>query len=277
MTPTSPAPSRRKTVLFVLWMAGLCAIWWLLSQTANGDLSYPPFGSWQEFTRWADRRDEAELTIVVIRIVAQGLVGYLLVLSLVGSMIRLAPGANSASVDRFTPGWLVRLLDTSLGLGLAATLGLATVTLPTGSPPFAASADEVIAVSPDPGVTSGAAEPLAAVPIDGDPVVMRPIGRLEPEAAAPAEPSPAAETALPTATPTDATFRGDRIWITEPGDHLWRIAAETLADDGGSEPSTAEIDRYWRALVAHNRARLLDAANPDFIVPGQEFELPPVH
>lgn len=276
MTSTSPAPSRRQTVLFVVWMAGLCTTWWLLSQTATSDLSSPPLGSWREFTGWADRRDEAELTIVAVRIVAQGLLGYLLVLSVVGSMLRLAPGANTASVDRFTPEWLVRLLDTSLGLGLAAALGFATVTLPSGSQPFATSAGEVIAVSPDPGVIDGAAEPLAAVRIDSDPMVMRPIDRLEAEPAAPAEPSPAVESALPPTALEDATVRGDRIWITEPGDHLWRIAAETLADEAGTEPSTAEIDRYWRDLVAHNRGRLLDTANPDFIVPGQEFELPPV-
>jgi len=273
MIPTSAAPSRRQTVLFVVWMAGLCTTWWLLSQTATGDLSSPPLGSWRELTRWADRRDEAELTIVVMRIVAQCLLGYLLALSIVGSMIRLAPGANTALVDRLTPGWLVRLLDTSLGLGLAAALGLATVTLPSGSQPLAASVDEIIAVSPDPGVNGGAAESLTAVPIDSEPMVMRPIGRLEPEPAAPVEPSPVVEGALSLA---NATVRGDRIWITEPGDHLWRIAAETLAEEGGSEPSAAEIDRYWRDLVAHNRSRLLDSANPDFIVPGQPFELPPI-
>jgi hypothetical protein len=276
MTRISPSPSRRQTALFFVWMAGLCTTWWLLSQTATGDLSTPPVASWREFTRWADRRDEAELTIVVVRIVAQGLLGYLLVLSIVGSILRLAPGANTTLVDRFTPAWLVRLLDTSLGLGLAAALGLATVTLSTDSQPFAPPAGEIIAVSPDPSVTVGAEEPLVAMPIDSDQMVMRPIDRLEAEPAAPAQTSPAVETLLAPTSLEDVTNRGDRIWLTEPGDHLWRIAAETLADETGAEPSTPEIDRYWRELVAHNRGRLLDAANPDFIVPGQEFELPPV-
>ncbi len=276
MRSTSPAPGRRHTVLFVAWMAALCATWWLLSRTATGDLSSPPVGSWHQFARWAERRDEAELTIVAIRILAQGLVAYLLLLSAVGSTIRLTPAAGTTLVDRVTPGWLVQLLDRSLGVGLAAAVGLATITVSTGSPPVAPTAFEVVAVSPDPGVTRGAAEPLAAVPVDSDPMVMRPVDSPVGGPTVPAYASVVEAAVMPPTSPRNAPTPGDRIWITEPGDHLWRIAAETLADEQGSEPSTTEIDRYWRDLVAHNRARLLDAANPDFIVPGQAFELPPV-
>jgi hypothetical protein len=257
-------------------MVALCAIWWLLSATATGDLSSPPIGSWSGLTLWADRRDEAEITVVVFRLVAQGLVAYLLVLSAVGSMIRLAPGASTAAIDRFTPAWLVRLLDSSLRVGLAAALGLAAVTVPVAPQPLTPIADELIAGSPDPGVTAGSAEPVEAVPIEGGPMVMRPtnsIATVSDPPAAPSSDSPpdAATIPLPVTPPPS-----DRIWITELGDHLWRIAEETLAGELARGPSTAEVDRYWRDLVDHNRDRLIDRGNPDLIVPGQEFELPPI-
>ena len=67
-----------------------------------------------------------------------------------------------------------------------------------------------------------------------------------------------------------------RTWTVRPGDHMWRIAEQTLTASNGQIPSDREIDKYWRRLVDANRGRLVDAANPDLIYVDQVFDLPPV-
>jgi nucleoid-associated protein YgaU len=59
-------------------------------------------------------------------------------------------------------------------------------------------------------------------------------------------------------------------WTIRPGDHLWRVAEETMGTDAPLE----RVERYWRTLVEHNRARLADPTNPDLVFAGQVFELP---
>jgi len=62
----------------------------------------------------------------------------------------------------------------------------------------------------------------------------------------------------------------------QPGEHLWVIAERTLARAWGRPPTDAEIEPYWRDLVAANRGVLADPANPDLVYPGQVFGLPAV-
>lgn len=57
------------------------------------------------------------------------------------------------------------------------------------------------------------------------------------------------------------------------GDNLWKIAAETLRDQGyDAEP--AAVVAYWRLLIETNREIL--NGNPDLIHPGTVLALPPV-
>lgn len=62
--------------------------------------------------------------------------------------------------------------------------------------------------------------------------------------------------------------------VVRPGDHLWGIAARTLAARLGRSPSDAEVVPYWQALIEANRDRLVSRDDPDLIVPGQVFHLP---
>jgi hypothetical protein len=63
----------------------------------------------------------------------------------------------------------------------------------------------------------------------------------------------------------------DATWIVERGDHLWRVAAETVADrDLGRSEET--IVTYWLALIELNRDVIGD--DPDLIHPGQVIRLP---
>jgi hypothetical protein len=64
--------------------------------------------------------------------------------------------------------------------------------------------------------------------------------------------------------------------VVRAGDSLWRIAAFGLRAAHGREPTDAEIDPYWRALVALNRPRLRDPGNADLIRPGDAIELPKI-
>jgi nucleoid-associated protein YgaU len=73
---------------------------------------------------------------------------------------------------------------------------------------------------------------------------------------------------VPTAAPPPAT------WTIAPGDHLWKVAAETLAHAWSRPPTDAEVLPYWVAVIARNRHALADPTNPDLVFPGQVIELP---
>jgi DNA-binding SARP family transcriptional activator/nucleoid-associated protein YgaU len=62
--------------------------------------------------------------------------------------------------------------------------------------------------------------------------------------------------------------------VVEPGDNLWNLAEEHLAADLGRDPSDEEVAPYWREAVAANTDRLVQAGNPDLIIPGQVLVLP---
>jgi nucleoid-associated protein YgaU len=59
-----------------------------------------------------------------------------------------------------------------------------------------------------------------------------------------------------------------------PGEHLWAIAEQVVTAHAGAAPTHDEVALYWRRLIAINRDRLADPANPDLVFPGQRFELP---
>ena len=59
-----------------------------------------------------------------------------------------------------------------------------------------------------------------------------------------------------------------------PDDNFWTLAATTLADAWGREPTTVEIRPYWTALIDHNRPALAPPGDPNLIFAGQQFEIP---
>lgn len=63
--------------------------------------------------------------------------------------------------------------------------------------------------------------------------------------------------------------------VVEPGDNLWDISEDRLADDLDREPTDPETAPYWRDVMAANHDRLVDPANPSLIHPGQVLVLPP--
>jgi hypothetical protein len=63
----------------------------------------------------------------------------------------------------------------------------------------------------------------------------------------------------------------DETWTVQRGDHLWRIADETVVDRGG-EATEANVAAYWRRLIEANPEAVGD--DPDLIHPGQVVRLP---
>ncbi len=63
--------------------------------------------------------------------------------------------------------------------------------------------------------------------------------------------------------------------VVEPGDNLWDISEDRLADDLDREPTDPETAPYWRDVMTANHDRLVDPANPGLIHPGQVLVLPP--
>jgi hypothetical protein len=80
---------------------------------------------------------------------------------------------------------------------------------------------------------------------------------------------------LPPASPTPLVAEPLR-WTIGAGDHLWRVAEESLTLAWGRRPTDLETDRYWRSLIAKNRAQLVDPRNPDLVFVGQVLDLPPI-
>ena len=69
----------------------------------------------------------------------------------------------------------------------------------------------------------------------------------------------------------EADDPGAETWIVEAGDHLWAIAAETVADRTGHTDDES-VGAYWQRLIEANRHIVGD--DPDLIHPGQIIELP---
>jgi hypothetical protein len=66
-------------------------------------------------------------------------------------------------------------------------------------------------------------------------------------------------------------------WLVRPGDNLWSIAAGALAEawaPAGVKPEQSDVGAYWVRVIAVNRDRLPDPADPSLIFPGDVILLP---
>jgi len=197
------------------------------------------------------------------------LLGYLLVVT--GIQV-LALGLDGVAPGRPVAG---RLAATATRLGPRAMAGVAAAVLLSG-------ATACRPTDPTPAGRDGQPVPVAleavapktvwllegATPtVDGtvsmvlesepsEPVTME----LEAEPAGPTDPAaPAGEA---------------RTVVVGRGDNLWEIARREVSNRLGRAATATETDPYWRVLVEINRPRLVDAAVPDLIYPGQVLQLP---
>jgi len=93
------------------------------------------------------------------------------------------------------------------------------------------------------------------------------------------EPGPAPEVGLEMSVdgsdPARSTLPDAERWVIAPGDHLWHVATTVVHR---SDPTASEttIARYHQHLIAANQDRLVVPNDPDFVLPGQAFTLPPL-
>ena len=225
----------------------------------GGALAPPPLAAPDELGRWLERREPAEAAVAVVRLIALALAWYLLVATVAGVAARATGSAPLVrTVEALSTPLVRRLVAGVVGLSLAATAGGGGVAL--AHPARAAAPPQ--------------AEPMHLLPPDApsEPPRMRllPPGGI----AAPPLPSTPPAAAPADAGATVALPAPSRTWTVRPGDHLWGKAEAVLAESWGRAPADAEVDPYWRAMVAANRSRLRDPANSDLVFPGQELAVP---
>jgi hypothetical protein len=167
------------------------------------------------------------------------------------TMARLPP--SSATMTRLATESGTGLAAPGAGPGTASAAGSAEATMTRIGevPPPTATMTRL-----DPS-TPPRPPPLGALPAVHD----QP--RATPAMPAPRRPTPD----LPHIDPTR--------WVIEPGDSLWSIAEEVMRRPDGSSPGERAIARFWRRLISANRHELIDPANPDLLVPGQQLVVPP--
>jgi nucleoid-associated protein YgaU len=242
-----------------------------------------PVASAADLSAWLDRTPPEVMALALVRLAALATAWYLAVCTLALALIRpFGRSRAAAAAARATPAIVRRVVSGGGGLGLAA--GALLGALPsagaavTGLAPRPAAAT-VVRAPQDPGpptatMTRSARDTSTAVmtrsPTDdtGNPSSAV-LARLPAEGAPPAPRAPPAPATAGAAhrTPPPSS------WTVEAGDSFWSIAAETVAPAGG-EPNDRQVRAYWRRLVDANRGRLIDAGNPDLLVPGQHLVVP---
>ena len=205
--------------------------------------------SGSELSAWFD--DPVAVLATIARWMGLGLAYYLFVA--VASIAVLGDHPENEEVTgirRLVPPGIASAIG--IALGITATAGPAAMHMANTEAP---STQEPAALS------------LMEMDID-DPLVLE------------EQVTPPAVSAIP-ATHTDPATRGQALVETTTvvtGESFWSIAEEALLDDAapGTELDDQTIAEYWRVLIEANRDRLIEPGNPDLILPGQEFVLPPI-
>ena len=247
----SPHGGFRAEVVFAV--AAPAAVVLALHRLGSGRFSAPPVHSWSALTRWYEDAPPEVAAVAILRLVALVLAGWLLVASVL-QVLAAAPGLGRVGrvADRISPRSLQRL---GRGLaGLSLTAGLA-------------------AVVPGAGIPAALALPASTTLAPGGDDPRLPVA----PPASPAWPETEAREGTATMRLVDdgspAAARQDEVTVAV-GDSFWSIAADELARRG-APASDRQIVPYWRRLIQHNRAVLVDPGNPDLLYPGQVLTLPP--
>lgn len=214
-----------------------------------------------------------QLSFTALRIVALLLGTYLLATTLAGIVARALNAAAAVSVlNRFTLSFVRRLLGTAMAVSISAgplsvQARMAWAEEPTTAPVLrrAPAVDTTTTTTTAPPsittttasttTTAGTSTTTTPTTPTSNPVVL-------PQE----EPNPA---------PPDNAKTG-RTRTIAPGQHLWAVAEQALADAWGRAPSDAEIAPYWTDLVLLNRPGLPDPSNPDLVFPGHTVVLPEI-
>ena len=276
----TPSPTRRLVLVAATLTTTLAAL------AGTGLLLPPPpvaprldvslFAGWDH---WLHLMGPAGALMALIRVGALALTGYLLLVVTL-ELLALVSGRHliGAAARLVVAPWARRLVRGAAGLGVATSIVAATLSSPylpaTLSPSagaLAVNADlapTMHRIDPDPTSTSSPSTEADPPPtmrrLDPDPPETDPPSTISPSTIPPSTMPPS-----PLGIPTDPR----PTWTIAPGDHLWGVAAHTLASAWGRAPSDADVDRYLRRLIAQNRSVLTVPDDPDLVLPGQVFVL----
>lgn len=290
----------RTGVAIAAWLGALIVAIGVFTWLGDGRLGTPALTDPTAWPSWVAAGDPVEVAMSLARLLVLALAWYLVGVTTLGIVARSARSLRLLTVaDALTIPSVRRLLQASLGLGLAtaavasSTAQVAGVRVPpvAGGPGVVAAAasdaspsdpgpDPDPDLAPDPRATP-TPDPLwflDEAPTDGadEEQEARPPAATTAPRTDPAAPDDAAPTA-PAVFATDAASDpAEATWVVERGDHFWSIAERVVGDRLGRAASDAEVDPYWRLLIAANQDRLANPGDPDLILPGQRFLLPAV-
>lgn len=196
----------------------------------------------------------ATAPMTVVHLAALGLAVWLAVIAALHLVALVRPGSAVRAVYGAVTTTAVRqALGGTAVVALSLPTPAAALDDPTEPPPPASP--PIVLVAADDGAPATTAD-----------IVLRDLGPTT-ETTAPTEPSSTpAHTGGEGGAPAPTT-----VWHVEPGDHLWHIARETLRDRA-LPADDADVDRYWRRVIAANTGVVGD--DPDLIHPGDTIVLP---
>lgn len=262
--------TRRAALLSVLLLDVLALIW--LGRRAGSwlDIDWHHLGPWLSSTPLVDQ------VAAAVRMMALTCMIWLLATSLLYAIATATqiPGALRIA-DVITLPAVRRMVDRALVLALTAS----TVVGPSTVAASAAGAHRApvilkLAATPSPTPAPPLPTPPAPSPTPTPTPSPPPTPGYVPTPAGPG-PGPSSPSTQPTPTKPSTAWTTHRV---VPGDNLWKISAEHLADALGLDPphiSNRRIASYWLRVVSVNRASLR-SGDPDLIYPGEVVRLPPI-
>lgn len=257
----------RLTVTLAVVVAGQAVLW-----RAGRALPSVPITSGELLVSLAES-DPLTFAVSLLRLVALALGGGLLATTALGLAARACGAARLvAGLNRWTPPTLRNLLDSALGVGLAASIGLGGLPGAAGADPLPPPAVSTLHRLPDASPTTLSrlpdSPPPTTSPIPATSAVPSTIPRSPLTTHLNAPPSLRPEVVLIPRSSTNEEARTREITV-QPGDSFWRLAKRHETERLGRKPTAAEIVRYWQLLIALNRDRLLAPDDVDLLFPGQ--------
>ncbi len=206
----------------------------------------PPLGS--AVGRWWSAHDPLDAAASAGWAIALLMTAYLVVVTALHLLAVVSRGRRlGGAATRLGPRFLVGVAATAtLGTAAGAPAALAAeAPAPTGAGATMVVVDQPATATPAPHTSLPWAAPAPAAQTDPEPP----------------PPPPAPTTAISEV-------------VVHEGDSMWSLATDELTARLGRPPTDAEVDPYWRALIATNRDRLVHRSDPSLIYPGQSFVLP---
>lgn len=248
----------RRQLPLVAWLGTLTVAIVVLAALGGGQLATPPLTSPGEWSGWLSAREPVVAAVAILRLLVLGVAWYLVGVTTVSLVAHVARAAALVRIaDALSVPIVRRVVRHAVGAAMAGAVLTSTVGPGlAASPPLAAGADVRVAADSD-GLTMQAFDDdptlLAMTHDDGGGAAIA-MSAIDDVAAEPAA--------------------AEMVHEVVAGDHLWSISERALAAAWDRQPSDEEVASYWRAVIAANRAVLVDPGDPDLLYPGQVVTLP---